>query len=165
MRVLAYILLAVFAVLTALYFLSRWATRTPLAAERFALDLTTPQGALRVYQAAVVARDLDRMVAVKDFEYEARQMLRGKGQGVDGDPEVTALTASTLKAAFRAEWQRRGWPDLSGSVTYYSEALPLDSTTVRVVELLQLPSGAKERSVVKVVRRDSEWAGRPCSLR
>jgi len=62
---------------------------------------------LRVYQTAVAARDIDRMVAVKDFEYEARQMLRGKGQGIDGDPEVTALAASTLEAAFRAEWQNR----------------------------------------------------------
>ena len=33
----------------------------------------------------------------------------------------------------------------------------VDSTTVQVVEVLQLPSGAKERSLVKVVRRGSEW--------
>jgi hypothetical protein len=157
MRLLGYTLLAVTVVLAALYFLSRWASRTPLAAEGFALDRTTPQGALRVYQDAVARRDLEGMVAVKDFEYEARQMLRGKGQGIAGDPEVTASTAATLEAAFRAEWQNRPWPDLSGVATRYSEALLLDSTTVQVVELLQFPSGAKERAVVKVVRRDSEW--------
>ena len=71
------------------------------------ISLTTfiVKNPLRVYQTAVAARDLDRMVAVKDFEYEARQMLRGKGQGIDGDPEVTAVAASTLEAAFRAECQ------------------------------------------------------------
>jgi hypothetical protein len=84
-------------------------------------------------------------------------MLRGKGQGIDGDPEVTALAAATLEAAFRAEWQNRQWPDLSGVVTYYSEAVPLDSTTVQVVTLLQLSSGAKECTVVKLARRGSEW--------
>ena len=157
MRLLAYALLAVTAALTGLYLMSRRAARAPLAAEGFALDLTTPQGALRMYQAAVAARDLDGMVAVKDFEYEARQTLQGKGQGIEGDPEVTTLTAKTLEAAYRAEWQNRDWPDLSGVVTYYSEALPLDSTTDQVVEVLQLPSGAKERSLVKVVRRGSEW--------
>jgi hypothetical protein len=157
MRLVGYAILTGTVVLTALYFLSRWAARTPLAAEGFALDRTTPQGALRVYQDAVARRDLDGMVAVKDFEYEARQMLRGKGQGIEGDPEVSASTAATLEAAFRAEWQNRPWPDLSGVVARYSEALPLDSTTVQVVELLQFPSGATERAAVKVVRRGSEW--------
>lgn len=97
------------------------------------------------------------MVALKDFEHEARQILHGKGQGIDRDPEVMGVTAATLEAAFRAEWQKRQWLDLTGVVTYYSEALPLDSTTVQVVEVLQHPSGHKERAVVKVVRRGSEW--------
>ena len=157
MRFLGYAVLALVIAMIGLYLLDRTAPQATRPATDFALDQTTPQGALRMFSAAVAAKDLDAMVAVKNFDYEARQILAGKGPEIENDSHLVAKTAEVLELAFRTEWQQRAWPELSGASSFYSDASHLDPTTVQLTEVIQYPSGVQERTVVKLVLRDSQW--------
>jgi hypothetical protein len=157
MRFLGITILALVVALIGLYLMGRYVTKPTRPATDFALDQTTPQGTLRMFLAAVATKDLDAMVAVKDFDYEAGQILAGKGPGIENDSDLVAKTAEVLELAFRTEWQQRAWPELSGAVSHYSDASHLDWTTVRLTEVIQYPSGVQERTVVKLVRRGSKW--------
>ena len=124
-------------------------------AEQFAVESTTPYGALRLYQRAVELHDIEAMVAAKDFKDEAEVMLRGLDQPPDDD--LVSQTAETLEAAFRAQWKEAGWPDLSGTQSFFSEALPLSDNTVFVHHQLVYPDGAQDTSQVRLVRRGAYW--------
>lgn len=140
------------------YCMLLWRAAQPtIPAQSFPLDSTTPQGAIRLYHQGVRLRDIEAMVAAKDFEYEARQVLGRNGRDLARDAELIAVTARTLEDAFRAEWGNRTWPDLDGVQAYYSPALSIDATAVGVVEVLQYPDGRRERTMLRVVRRGSEW--------
>jgi hypothetical protein len=133
----------------------RKAARRRPAAE-FTSDHSTPEGAIRVYQAAVERHDIDAMVAAKDFLDEAEKLVRAQ---IGGPPDTTLFeqTAGTLEQAFRAQWQAAAWPDLQNTRSYFSEPLPLSDHVVFINHEVVYPTGAREVARLRLVRRGAYW--------
>ena len=130
------------------------AKRRPATA--FPADHATPQGAIRVYQAAVERHDIDGMVAAKDFLDEAEKLLKAQ-LGDPPDPALLQETAGTLEQAFRAQWQGAAWPDLQGTSSYFSDPLPLADNVVFMNHELVYSSGTREVTRLRLVRRGAYW--------
>jgi hypothetical protein len=89
------------------------------------LDFSTAQAALHSIAEAYRRKDIAGAVACKDFETEARLMLRRIGKFAD-DHEVLRQTAEVLELSFRSHTQK-AWPNFAGvssalaELTHYQE--------------------------------------------
>jgi hypothetical protein len=127
-----------------------------LPAHQFPADASTPHGALRVYLSAWERRDLDAMVAAKDFTDEATAMLAKVSPAV-ADEQLLKQTAETLELAFRAQWQQADWPDTTGAVSFFSQAITLQDGAVRVNHVVKYSDGRRDWAKVRLVRRGASW--------
>ena len=126
-------------------------------AERFTASPETPQGAVRLYEAALARRDIDAMASMRAFHHEAQALLERQGKT---GPEWTGFAESTavvLEQAFRAQWDKLGWPDLRGARSYFGEPLSLGDDVVTMAERTEFPDRAVERAQLYLVKRGGSW--------
>jgi hypothetical protein len=117
----------------------------------------TPEGAVLMLEAAYRAKDIEAAVACKDFDGEAKVMLRGKALEMSGDPEIVRRTAEVLELAYRTELAQTGFPNLEGVTSRFRdryEDLP-DLATIR--EECTYPDGTTSRQRINVRRTDAGW--------
>ncbi len=127
-----------------------------LPAHQFAADASTPHGALRVYLSAWERRDIDAMVAAKDFTDEATALFAKLNLAV-ADEQLLRQTAETLELAFRAQWHKADWPDTTGVVSFFSQAIPLPDGAVRVNHVVKHSDGRRDWAKVRLVRTGASW--------
>lgn len=66
-------------------------------------------------------RDLEAVVAAKDFAMEARTMAAELQPALRNDPKVVASIAQGLEAAFRAEFAANGFPQMAGVTSSFPQ--------------------------------------------
>lgn len=89
-------------------------TALPSAAAT-ALDLSTPESAVTSFFDAYARGNVDDIVAARDFEFEARQILSGLSGAAAPDEAEVKRTAKAKEAALRTRLQVEGtrWMDHS----------------------------------------------------
>ena len=123
----------------------------------------TPEGAIQRLEAAYRAKDLEALVAAKDFRAEARLMLQHLAReqpgnpDMSGDQEVVTKTAEVLELAFRQQITQQGFPDMSQVRCSFAGRQPVTADLVLVQQICTYPDGGKSRQRINVARTPSGW--------
>jgi hypothetical protein len=123
----------------------------------------TPEGAIQRLESAYRAKDLEALVAAKDFRAEARLMLQHLAReqpgspDMSGDQEVVTKTAEVLELAFRQQITQQGFPDMSQVRCSFAGRQPVTADLVVVQQICTYPDGGKSRQRINVARTASGW--------
>jgi len=121
-------------------------------------DLTTPEGAILLYEDACRKGDIEKAVACKDFKVEAAYMMHSQTNwaALSGDPEVLAKVAETLELAYRAQ-MKQGFPDFAGVTSTFPKKRDFDDSKVVVTEVCRFRDGATETQDILVAKTEAGW--------
>src|SRR6185436_13427613 len=110
------------------------------ALPRPAMDFTTPEGAILCLEDAYRRRDIEAVLACKDFEVEAVLLLLQTMPENVSDPEIIAQTAKVLELGYRKEISEN-WPDMEGIESFFVDREPgfQDLSIVVVTEVSLMP--------------------------
>jgi hypothetical protein len=127
-----------------------------------ASDLSSPQAALRSLVAAYIGRDLEAAVAVKDFRFEAQEMLLKLAQesGVDHTPDeqMIAEVADILELQFRNHMIESGFPDFSAYRCEVVREVPVRQNLVQLTEVCTATAdGSVTVQELHAVKRGDSW--------
>lgn len=131
----------------------------PARADEPKADFSTPEGAVLMIEAAYRAKDLEAAVAAKDFMVEARVMLTEMGKGLEKDAEILKQTAEVLELSFRAEIQKKGFPDFTGVKSRFvaKEKFKRYSDIFAVTEVCDYPDGGASKQKLLVAKTPNGW--------
>jgi hypothetical protein len=129
-----------------------------LPTSAFAVDLTTPQNAIRSLEAAYHNKDIEAAIAAKDFQEEARQiLLRTENPESAKDAELVMETAGVLELAFRKEVEVSGFPDFADLKCLLSAPEDVTTNMVRVIECCTYPDGSTSVEDLYVFNSAQGW--------
>jgi hypothetical protein len=103
--------------------------------------LSTPESAVRAFEDALIRKDIEAAVAAKDFDTEARLMLKKINPELASDSEILKQTAQVLELGFRKEIETDGFPDFTGLTCSLSKATDVAENLVKMVETCVRASG------------------------
>ncbi len=75
-----------------------------------AANFDTPEAAVQSLESAYVSKDIDAVVAAKDFDAEAHFILYKSDPALAADTQVVNQAARVLERSFRVQIQSRGFP-------------------------------------------------------
>ncbi len=122
-----------------------------------ASDFSTPETAIESLEAAYMGRNIDAAVAAKDFEEEARLMLKRINPELMNDPEVLKQTVEVLELTFRKQIRDEGFPDFSSVKCTLASPVEISEVLVRVHETCLFPDGGKSEQNIQVFRGALGW--------
>ena len=117
----------------------------------------SPEDALRRIEDAYRSKDVELVVACKDFEREARLMLDQLRPGMSSDAELLRKTAETLEQAYRSEVKKTGLPDMKGVKCTVTKKEPGQGDTVRLTERCVWPDSHGSVDVVTFAPSKMGW--------
>jgi hypothetical protein len=130
---------------------------TAPACARFATDGATPEGAVLVLNAAHQEKDLEAVVAARDFKAEARLMLSKLQPILVKNDELILKTAETLETTFRTKLKVTGFEDQSEVETSFVGREEVTPDLMRVEEKRVKKDGSSVTRWVVVARGASGW--------
>lgn len=125
-------------------------------AKPIAHDTTTPEGALLCIEDAYREKNLNKVLACKDFQIEGRLMI-GKLKTKDENGELAAKTAEVLELGFRKEIEQRGFPDMTGVTSEFPETKTFQDGIVIVTEVCRYPDGGASKQRMLVGKSAQGW--------
>jgi hypothetical protein len=123
-------------------------------------DFTTPAGAILCLEDAYRANDLEAAVACKDFLIEASVMLQSfknlsAREGVVD--ELTSKTAGLLELSYRQQFEKEGFPNMTGVQCSFPKEEPFGENIVTVTEVCRYPDGGTSTQQVLVAKTEKGW--------
>ena len=118
---------------------------------------TTPEGALRDLENAYVRKDLEAAVAAKDFNFEARAMLKALRNIGDPDQAIVKQAAEVLELGFRRQMQTSGLPAFADLRCRVVSKKALSLELVEMVEECIFPDGGRSTDTVHAAKSSSGW--------
>jgi hypothetical protein len=122
-----------------------------------AANFETPEAAVQSLESAYVSKDIDAVVAAKDFDAEARFILYKSNPALAADTQVVNEAAGVLERSFRDQIQSRGFPQYEKfkcSITGREAILP---TLVRLTEDCRLPGGHRLKQTFSILQTQKGW--------
>lgn len=120
-------------------------------------EFETPEKAVLALEAAYSRKDLDAAVRAKDFQEEARLMLRKMNPQLASDQEILRQTAEVLELAFRKQIQEQGFPDFAGLKCSFVAKKVLSPTLTRLSEECVSSKGVKSSQDLHVTKASGAW--------
>jgi|SRR5215813_4892226 len=119
----------------------------------------TPEVALKRIEDAYRSKDMEAVVACKDFRREAELMMaRLDKPFLKNDPAIVARIAETLESAFREELRGRGFPELKGVLCRVLEKIPGSSSDIVIAtEQCVHPDGGKSVQRIQLAKVGNDW--------
>lgn len=124
-------------------------------ADHFKADFDTPEGAILTLEQAFSAKNLDRVLACKDFRAEAALMI--SKLNFKPDQELIDTTAETLEASFLQYLEENGMPDFSDKTSAFTHREKLDDRYWIITEVCLYSNGARSVERLSTFRSDSGW--------
>lgn len=125
----------------------------------FEHDFTTPEGAILCLEDAYDAGDIDRAIACKDFEAEAKLMLTKLKTNQDGalaTDEMVAKTAELLQLSFIKHLQGN-FPSFVGVLRAFPDRTYINEDLCIVTEVCYYPSNERSLQRHHVSRKNGSW--------
>ncbi len=122
-----------------------------------AANFDTPEAAVQSLESAYVSKDIDAVVAAKDFDAEAHFILYKSDPALAADTQVVNQAARVLERSFRDQIQSRGFPQYEKfkcSITGREAILP---TLVRLTEDCRLPGGHSLKQTFSTLQTQRGW--------
>lgn len=125
----------------------------------FEHDFSTPEGAILCLEDAYDAKDIEKAIACKDFETEARLMLEkmGKEGGFADHPAIREQAAKALKLSFIKLLQEEGFPDFKGVLRAFPHREKISDDHYIITEVCRYPNRSKSSQRLHVWRKNGEW--------
>jgi uncharacterized protein YegJ (DUF2314 family) len=125
----------------------------------FEHDFTTPEGAILCIEDAYDARDMNRVIACKDFEAEARLMLSHSTQmgALVNNPEIITETEEAVRSTFIKFIDDYGFPSFKNVRRAFPTREFLRDDLCIVTEVCQYPDRTRSTERLYVSRRNGEW--------
>ena len=128
---------------------------TIISTSVMALDLSSPESALRSLEEAYVRGDIEAAVASKDFAFEAREMLRP--MHLAEDEALVKETAEVLQLSFRSEMKKSGFPDFSQLRCNVISTKEIQAGLVKMVEVCTFPDGVTSEQTMHAAHSLAGW--------
>lgn len=127
-------------------------------ADYFPHDLSTPEGAILSLEDAYDARDLDKAVACKDFDEEAKQMLAAlkAGSQLSESDEVVKEMAEVLRLSFLKSIVENP-PSFAGITRAFPKREIVRDDLIIVTEVCFYPDRTKSSQRLYVFKKDDSW--------
>jgi uncharacterized protein YegJ (DUF2314 family) len=127
--------------------------------DHFEHNFTTPEGAILCIEDAYDAHDINRVIACKDFEAEARLMLsNAKHMGtLATNPEIVTETEEAVRSTFIKFIDDYGFPSFKNVKRAFPFREFLRDDLCIITEVCQYPDHTKSTERLYVSRRNGEW--------
>jgi hypothetical protein len=126
-------------------------------APSMAIDLTTPENALRSLEYAYRHKDIETAVAAKDFHFEAVELLRSQKNFSNADDKLIQETAEVLELAFRKQIKNNGFPVVSQLQCSVVKRTQINPNLVEMVEECIFPDRGKSTDTFHAFKSDHGW--------
>ena len=124
----------------------------------FEHNFKTPEGAILCIEDAYDAQDLERVLACKDFESEARLTLQHsrKMEKFSGNPEIILETEKVMRLAFIKFIGENGFPSFKNVKRAFTKEFVTDDLCI-VTEVCHYPDHTKSVERLYVGRKNGAW--------
>ncbi|MDH3346521.1 MAG: hypothetical protein OEM02_00275 [Desulfobulbaceae bacterium] len=119
-------------------------------------DFSTPEGAILCLEDGYRKRDMDAVIAAKDFTTEARLMLEKAGLHEGMDEEIVKKASDTLLVNFKSHLEKK-WPDFKGVKSFFLKRDPYSDKIVIVTEACRQPNGELSQQRILVSETSQGW--------
>jgi uncharacterized protein YegJ (DUF2314 family) len=125
----------------------------------FEHDFSTPEGAILCIEDAYDAHDINRVMACKDFEAEARLMLSHTKhmERLASKPEIITETEEAVKLTFIKFIDDHGFPSFKNVKRAFPHREFVREDLCIVTEVCRYPDQTKSRERLYVSRKNGEW--------
>lgn len=135
--------------------------RVDYGEDYFLPNLDTPEGALTALEEAYAAGDLEKAMACKDFEEEAKLMLQKLGKAAE-NTEILTQTSELLKLSFLKSIQEQGFPNFKGIKRAFPKREKKTADHWIITEVFYYPTGASHLQKMNAFKTATGWkAGGP----
>lgn len=124
-------------------------------ADHFKANLDTPEGALLAIEQAFTEKNLDRVLACKDFHAEAYLMLSKLKFEVDQD--IIDTTAEALEASFMQYLDENGMPDFSNKISVFTHREKVTEQYWIITEICIYNNGYRSVERSYTYKSDNGW--------
>ena len=122
-----------------------------------AIDFSTPEGALHLLEAAYAHQDIEAAVAARNFEWEAREMLKKLAEDPTPQADLIQETAQVLELSFRQHIETNGFPKFSELRCSILKTKQLRPDLVEIFEECIFPDGLISREKIHVAKSGEKW--------
>lgn len=122
-----------------------------------AIDLSTPEAALKSLETAYIQKDIEAAVTAKDFKFEAKELLVNLKKIGTPDQEMIDETAKVLELGFRKHMRESGFPDFSSLRCTVVQKKNIRDGLVEMIEDCVFPDGGKSRDTVHAAKSSVGW--------
>jgi hypothetical protein len=123
----------------------------------FATSFSTPENAIKTLEAAYVKKDIEAVVAARDFLNEAKLMLKNINPEFANDPEILKQTTEVLELSFRKEMKEAGFPDFSNLRCSLGKVQSVSPSLVKLTETCIFPDGGTSVQDIHVFKSEKGW--------
>lgn len=124
--------------------------------DHFKVDFDTPEGAILSYEQAFNEKDIEKVVACKDFYQEARLMLLGAAD-FHSDEETIRGTAELLEDSFRMHMEKDGMPDFSDITSAFPKREKISEEHWVITEICTYPDGGYSEQRLSTYKTANGW--------
>lgn len=121
----------------------------------FKANYDTPEGAILLLENAYDEQNIDKAVASKDFETEAKLMLSRMGNMVD--EEMIKQTAEVLELSFVKHTTESEWPNFSGLKRAFPHREKVSDNYWIITEICWYPDGGRSLQKLGTSKTADGW--------
>ncbi len=124
--------------------------------DHFLPNLDTPEGAILKLENAYDQRNLEIAISCKDFDEEAKMMLKKLGK-IESDHEIVKKTAEVLKLSFLKSLQENGLPSFKGVKRAFPKREKVSDQHYIITEVCFFPDGSKSVQKLNTYKTETGW--------
>lgn len=122
----------------------------------FPHDFSTPEGAILCLEDAYDEHNIEKAIACKDFQEEARMLLKRMNE-LYQDGEIVERTAEILELSFRKSLQENGFPVFKNILRAFPVRQKISRNLYLVTEVCIFPDGSKSRQQLYTYNGPDGW--------
>lgn len=122
----------------------------------FVHDFSTPEGAILCLEDAYDEQDIEKAVACKNFEEEARLLLLKMNDRCSGK-EILETTADILRKSFIRSLEQDGFPVFKDLRRAYPFRKKITDNLYLITEICIFPDGRKSQQEIYTFRGEDGW--------
>lgn len=122
----------------------------------FVHDFSTPEGAILCLEDAYDELDIEKALACKNFEEEARLLLMKMNDRFSGN-EILQTTADILRASFIKSLEKDGFPVFKDLQRAYPYRKKITDKLYLITEICIFPDGGKTKQQIYTFKGEDGW--------
>ncbi|SFE11859.1 Uncharacterized conserved protein YegJ, DUF2314 family [Chitinophaga sp. CF118] len=122
----------------------------------FIHDFSTPEGAILCLEDAYDDQDIDKAISCKNFEEEARLLLKGMHRTLDNE-DILQATAEVLRQSFIKNLTEEGFPLFKDIDRVYPLREKISNNLYLITEVCVFPDGGRSVQKIYTFKNEDGW--------